>query len=278
MAPAKLICRSCKKAWPRAVELCPYCGKPGRETRRSAPAAKQETHDPPAPLASSSAEQQYPDGSPNQSTRAAAPVRNESDTRRAETPKESIAAVVVTPAKTATRAAEGKPTNPGAARAKPEAAAVRRDTVPAAAVANGPRGARAPKLLTYQHRSPIGRIFNAIPKVWFLVAGGLFLAFGMFSIMGLLDRAPSRQNPRVPDHLDVAALPGQWTKLDLSTIPLGTSLVVSSNGPFLIRSDDGPAVEVEGNELDLGTISRSNTKVQASGADPVTVTVEALKP
>lgn len=209
---------------------------------------------------------------------AAAPIRNEPDTRRAETPKENIAAAVATPAKTAAPAAEGKHSDPGAARANPEAAAIRRDTVPAAAVTNGPRNARAPKLLTYQHQSPIGRIFKAVPKVWFLVAGGLLLAFGMFSIVGLLDRGPSQHDPSMPDHLDVAALPGRWTKLDLGTIPLGTSLVVSSNGPFLIRSDDGPAVEVDGNELDLGTISRSNTKVQASGADPVTVTVEALKP
>jgi hypothetical protein len=104
-------------------------------------------------------------------------------------------------------------------------------------------------------------------KLWILVIPFLLLAAGAALLL--------RSGPPAPGSIEVRAVASEWKPVDVNALPAGSTLVVSGDGPFRIRSQSTPPILVDGGgSTDLSSLDRG-IEVEAASGGEVRVTFEA---
>jgi hypothetical protein len=104
-------------------------------------------------------------------------------------------------------------------------------------------------------------------KLWILVIPFLLLAAGATVLWN--------SGTPAPGSVEVTATAGEWKPVDVKAFPIGSTLVVSGDGPFRIRSQRTPPILVDsGGSTDLSSLDRG-IEVEAANGTEVRVTFEA---
>lgn len=190
-------CISCRRAFPRPVNFCPYCA--ARQPCAAAPEAFVE---------------EIPD-------KTGAPL-SEALVAGEQGPSPAVSVPVKDPP-------------PQAASAQP------------LATATSPTGAR-PK-----------------SRAWLLALPLVLIAAGALYVW--------HSATQTPPPIRVTAVAGRWTPVDVNAVAAGSTLAVSGDGPFRIRSQSTAPILVDSAGTDLSSLDRG-VEVEAANGGEVHVTLQ----